>query len=95
MEMTERFLTDLNQKKTGEEKKLNHKTAFTEVRQYVRNALRDGLEKIKYNASRNEIDNIEVMQETLNQSNFYNKASLDVIINKAEEIFFNNGLEEG
>jgi hypothetical protein len=95
MEMTERFLTDLNQKKTGEEKKLNHKTAFTEVRQYVRNALRDGLEKIKYNASRHEIDHIEVMQETLNQSNFYNKASLDVIINKAEEIFFNNGLEEG
>jgi hypothetical protein len=95
METTERFLTDVNWKKTDAEKILNHKTAFTEVRMYVRNALRDGLEKIKYKATRQDIEAIELMQEKLYQNRFYNKAALDVIIHDAETIFFKNGLEEG
>ena len=95
METTERFLTDPNWNRTDSEKKLNHKTAFTEVRMYVRNALRDGLDKIKYRATREDIDKIEEMQETLNQSHFFNKAALDVIIKRADQIFFKNNLEEG
>ena len=95
MEMTERLLSDMNLKKTDEEKKQDHKNAFTEVRMYVRNALNVGLEKIKYRASRQDIDKITLMQETLWQPKFYNKAALDAIMQHAEEIFFNNGLEEG
>lgn len=95
MESTERFLTDPNWRKTDAEKKENHKTAFKEVRMYVRNALRDGLEKIRYKASQQDLHNIESMQETLYQSTFFNKATLDLIIHNAEEIFFKNGLEEG
>ncbi len=95
METTGRFLTDPNWNKTEAEKKENHKTAFKEVRMYVRNALRDGLEKIKYKAPQQDIFSIETMQETLYQSQFYNKAALDVIIHNAEDIFFKNGLEEG
>ena len=95
MENTERSLTDLRWGKTEAEKKENHKTAFKEVRMYVRNALRDGLDKIKYRALQQDIATIENMQETLYQSQFYNKAALDIIIHKAEEIFFKNGLEEG
>ena len=95
MEATERYLTDTRWGKTDAEKKENHKTAFKEVRMYVRNALRDGLEKIKYRALQQDIAILEDMQETLYQSQFYNKAALDTIIHKAEEIFFKNGLEEG
>jgi len=95
METTERFLTDVNWKRTDAEKKYNHKIAFTEVRMYVRNALRDGLEKIKYSATREDIEKIEAMQETLYESDFFNKAALDVIIKKADQIFYKNGLDEG
>jgi len=95
METTERFLTDVNWKRTEAEKKFNHKTAFTAVRMYVSNALRDGLEKIKYSATREDIEKIEAMQDTLYESDFYNKAALDAIIKKADQIFYKNGLEEG
>ena len=95
MENTERFLTMRAWGKTEAEKKQNHKTAFTTVRMYVRNALRDGLEKIKYRAQRKDIDAIEAMLETLYQSQFFNKAILDTIIGNASDIFFKNGLEEG
>lgn len=94
METTERFLTDVNWKRTEAEKKHNHIVTFGIVRMYVRNALRDGLEKIKYSAPTDDIAKIEAMQEILYQSDFYNKAALDVIINKADQIFYKNGLEE-
>jgi len=95
MEMTERYLTDITHYKAEAEKKQNHKTAFTTVRMFVRNALRDGLEKIKYSATREDIDKIEAMQDVLYEPGFYNKKRLDEIIKKADEIFFKNGLTEG
>jgi hypothetical protein len=94
METAYRLRTDANWHKTKEVKELNYITNFTEVKMYVRNALRRGLEKIKYSACEEDIDAIAEMQTTLNQFHFYRKSTLDTIITTTNEIFRRNGLKQ-
>jgi len=94
MEIADRLRTDINWNKTKEVKEQNYITAFTEVKMYVRNALRNGLEKIKHIASEEDTDTIKEMQNTLNQFYFYHKSELDTIIDTANKIFYKNGLKE-
>ncbi len=94
LELAGRLRTDTNWDKTKEVKEQNYMTVFTEVKMYVGNALRNGLEKIKYSATEKDIDTIEEMQATLNQFYFYHKSELDRIIDTTNEIFFRNGLKE-
>jgi hypothetical protein len=95
METAELSLTDIRWDKTREVKEQHYITTFTEVKKFVRNALRNGLEKIKHRATEQELDRIKEMQSTLNQFHFYHKSELDIIINTANGIFGKNGLVEG
>lgn len=95
LELAERLRSDTNWNKTKEVKEQNYITVFTEVKMYVRNALRNGLEKIKHSATEQDIDTIKEMQTTLNQFYFYHKSELDRIINTTNEIFYRYGLKEG
>jgi len=94
MEIADRFRTDITWNKTKEVKEQNYINAFAEVKMYVRNALRNGLEKIKYRATEQDVDTIAEMQHTLNQFYFYHRSELDTIIDTANKIFFKNGLKE-
>jgi hypothetical protein len=94
MEIADRLRTDINWNKTKEVKQLNYIKSFTEVKMYVRNALRKGLEKIKYSASEQDIYTIQEMQTTLNQFHFYHKSVLDTIITSTNDIFRRNGLKQ-
>jgi len=94
METADQFRTNINWNKTKEVKEQNYINAFAEVKMYVRNALRNGLEKIKHRATDQDVDTIAEMQHTLNQFYFYHRSELDTIIATANKIFFKNGLKE-
>jgi hypothetical protein len=94
LEIAQQFLTNSNWNKTQEVKDQNYMLAFAEVRMFVRNALRRGLDKIKYSASEEDLISIEEMQAILNQFNFYHKSELDRVINTSIKIFQRNGLRE-
>ncbi len=94
MDMAERIREDSISNKTQEEKDYDYRSKFSEVRANVRNALRDGLDKIKYRATKDDIEKIEEMYSTLHRLNFFDKKELDIIIESADEIFFKNGLTQ-
>lgn len=94
LELAETNLTNPYWNKTQEQKDYDYRSAFAEVKMYVRNALREGVEQIKYKATQAEIEKLENMETEIRSISFYDKNRLDEIIEEADDIFSKHGLEE-
>lgn len=93
LEYAETQLTDPDWNKTQEQKEHDYRSVFVEVRMHVRKAVRDGKEKIKYSALKEEMKKLEEMESALHKLNFYDKKILDEIIDNASDIFRKYGLQ--
>ena len=93
LEWADKDLVAVDHKLTGGQKEYtNYVDAFSAVRKYVRNSIRDGLVKIRYKASNDEMVSLEQMLVTLHGINFTDKKILDVFITDANNIFCRHGL---
>jgi len=86
-------LNDPMWKKTQEQKNYDYASAFAEVRMYVRDAIAEGINKIRYRVSTQDLETLNAMQEKLHELHFYDKVILDEMIETADDIFNKNGLK--
>jgi hypothetical protein len=62
------------------------RTSFVVVRNYVQQAIKDGLKSFQFVMESNDVKTLSQMIELLNR-NFFDKQSLDQIIEKANKVF--------
>ena len=93
LEWADKNLSAVDTKLTGGLKEYtSYVDAFSIVKRFVRNAVRDGLSKIRYHASKEEMSSLDEMVVTLERVNFSDKKVLDVFITDANNIFCRHGL---
>lgn len=93
LEWADTDLAAVDTKVTGGLKEYtNYIDAFSIVKKFVRNSIREGLVKIRYKASKEEMGSLEEMLVTLERTNFADKKVLDVFITDANGIFCRHGL---
>lgn len=92
MEYAYRNLETKNMFANQEERVYDFQKKFAQVREYLKSALRAGIDKIRYNLDAKDIAELDKMQNSLD-NRFYDKESLDLIIEEAGNIFKKYGLE--
>lgn len=90
MEHAHYDLTTKSMFKTQEEREYEFRKLFAEVREYIRKALNDGMDKIKPYTSPEEMNLLEKFRSKLT-FDFCNKEELDHIIDEAGTIFSKHG----
>ena len=93
LEWADTDLAAVDTKLTGGMKEYtNYIDAFSIVKKFVRNSIREGLQKIRFKASTEEMASLQEMLVTLERINFADKKVLDVYIANANSIFCRHGL---
>lgn len=93
LERADFYLASTEGSETKEDREYDYRKAFAGVRSYVRQALRDGIKKVEYRATKEEAEKLEGMVAEVSGLHFYYKKRLDEIIDEADSIFRNHGLE--
>ena len=95
MERAERYLTDSNWLKSKEGKEHNYKISFGEVNRYVSRALKDGINQIENTISEGDKAILKEMISEIDDFDFHNKIRIKEIIENADKLFRNYGLQMG
>ena len=93
LERAEMHLDDPNWSKTKDQKEYDYRSAFVEVREYIRQAIKEGLEMVRHKADQAEIASLESMASTLHRIDFYDKGKLDEFIDCSNILFHKYSLE--
>ena len=91
MERAYRELQSPMMNTSNDAKEVDFQQNFAGVRSHVRQAIEEGIGKIKYRATVDDITSLNSMKEKLGWR-FYDKEELDIIIHDATTIFFKNEL---
>lgn len=92
----ERALVHMNDPNWGKSKiakENDFRSAFMEVKNYVRNALKDGVNKVYYSLQEKESQLLDGFIVNLNNISFFDKDRLDSIITESINIFDIHGLK--
>lgn len=92
MEHAHRELTAKTKIGSQDDREYEYRKAFAAVRMNVEQALKKGMDSIKYSASPEELETLNEMISSFTFE-FYDKEKIDQIIIRAIAIFRNHGLE--
>lgn len=93
LERAAMHLNDPNWRKTKEEKENDNKSAFAEIKMYVRNAITEGKNQIKFQTSEDDLNILSEIEVTLHKHDFYDQKKLQEMMEIVDDIFREKGLE--